>query len=111
MRIDSVSLYVFDDRTADDWRPFALSRPCGDLRFGDRLLRQRLERFASQSATATLSRSWLGQFHEPGSVPVLDRNSAPATGDRVFLCSRFVPADESRWEKRSGSGPSPSPVN
>jgi UDP-N-acetylglucosamine diphosphorylase/glucosamine-1-phosphate N-acetyltransferase len=106
MRIDTVSLYVFDDRTADNWRPFALSRPCGDLRFGDRLLRQRLERFAGQSATATLSRSWLGQFQEPGSVPVLDRNAAPVTGDRLFLCSRFVPADESRWEKRPGSGPS-----
>ena len=100
-----MNLYVFDDRTADGWQPFALTRPCGELRFGDRLLRQRLERFAGRLTTATLSRSWLRQFHEPGSVPVLDRNAAPASGDRLFLCSRFVPADASRWEGPATPGP------
>jgi len=100
-----VNLYVFDDHIADRWRPFALTRPCGDLRFGDRLLRQRLERFANRSATATLSRGWLGQFNEPGSAPVLHRNSAPATGDRLFLCSRFVPTDNSTWESPATPGP------
>lgn len=100
-----MNLYVFDDRTADGWEPFALTRPCGDLRFGDRLLRQRLERFAGRSAAAMLSRSWLTQFHEPGSVPVLDRNSAPAAGDRLFLCSRFVPGDGVRWEAPATPGP------
>jgi len=100
-----VNLYVFDDHIADRWRPFALTRPCGDLRFGDRLLRQRLERFANRSATATLSRGWLGQFNEPGSAPVSHRNSAPATGDRLFLCSRFVPTDNSTWESPATPGP------
>jgi UDP-N-acetylglucosamine diphosphorylase/glucosamine-1-phosphate N-acetyltransferase len=100
-----VNLYVFDDRTADRWQPFALTRPCGELRFGDRLLRQRLERFAARLTTATLSRSWLRQFQEPGSVPVLDRNAAPASGDRLFLCSRLVPADASRWEGPATPGP------
>ncbi len=100
-----MNLYVFDDHIADGWRPFALTRPCGDLRFGDRLLRQRLERFANQSATASLSRDWLGQFHEPGSAPVLSRSSAPAIGDRLFLCSRFVPTDDSTWETPATKGP------
>ena len=57
-----MNLYVFDDHTADGWNPFSLTRPCGELRYGDRLLRERLERFAGQSTTATLSRGWLGQF-------------------------------------------------
>ena len=78
-----MNLYVFDDHTADGWTPFSLTRPCGELRYGDRLLRQRLERFAGQPATATLSRSWLSQFTEPGSAPVLGPpGTAPGLGFR-----------------------------
>ncbi len=98
-------LYLFDDHTADRWTPFALTRPCGELRYGDRLLRQRLERYAGREAEATLSRDWLGHFHELGAAPVLDRSAAPTGGDRLFLCSRFVPADGCRWETLPDTGP------
>jgi len=36
---------------------------------------------------------------------VLDRCSAPSDGDRLFLCSRFVPNDDSRWEVPETAGP------
>lgn len=98
-------LYLFDDQTADRWTPFSLSRPCGELRFGDRLLRQRLERFAGRRTEATLSRGWLTDFREFGSAPVLDRSAAPTDGDRLFLCTRFVPADGPRWEAPRDAGP------
>lgn len=100
-----MNLYVFDDHTADGWNPFSLTRPCGELRYGDRLLRQRLERFAGQSTAATLSRGWLGQFTERGAPPVLKRDAAPSEGDRLFLCSRFVPSENAVWESQAGSGP------
>ena len=100
-----MNLYVFDDQTADGWTPFSLTRPCGELRYGDRLLRQRLERFAGQPATATLSRSWLSQFTEPGTAPILNRNAAPSEGDRLCLCSRFVPSEDAVWESPAGNGP------
>ena len=119
-----MNLYVFDDRTADGWAPFALTRPCGDLRFGDRLLRQRIERFAGRSTAAMLSRSWLGKFHEPGSVPMLDRNAAPAVTACSCAPASFLPTVvagkrprprglrcfslATRWPAR-GSPPAPMP--
>jgi UDP-N-acetylglucosamine diphosphorylase/glucosamine-1-phosphate N-acetyltransferase len=104
VRIDTVNLCVFDDRTADGWTPFALTRPCGELRFGDRLLRQRLERFAGRSTVATLSRNWLTRFQEPGTPPVLTRSEAPVEGDRLLLCSRFVPSENSSWSSPATPG-------
>ncbi|MEJ2548323.1 MAG: putative sugar nucleotidyl transferase, partial [Gemmatimonadota bacterium] len=101
-----MKVYLFDERVTDQWHPFALTRPCGELRFGDRLLRERTEAFTGCRVTAALSRSWLTAFDEPGAPPVLDRDmdhreGDPDTraGDRLFLSSRFVPSVGSRWSR------------
>ena len=48
-------LYLFDDARADDWFPFALSRPICELRFGTLLLRERIERWAGRRAASRTS--------------------------------------------------------
>jgi len=93
-----VNLYVFDDAVADGWSPFALTRPIGELRFGDRLLRERLEAFAGTPARGTLTRAWLRDFREPGAPPALVRDALTGNGPRLFLSSRFVPGTGTRLE-------------
>lgn len=91
-----MNLYLFDDAAADAWSPFALTRPIGELRFGDRLLRERLEEFAGTGARATLTRAWLSEFREAGAPPALPREADAGDGPRLFLSSRFVPPTAAR---------------
>ena len=84
-------LFLFDDRVADRWAPFALSRPCAELRFGRWTLRERLERLAGRSASGLLTRPWLEAFTEPQAAPVIAPRSVGSSSDRLFLNSRFVP--------------------
>jgi UDP-N-acetylglucosamine diphosphorylase/glucosamine-1-phosphate N-acetyltransferase len=107
-----VKLYLFDDQRTDEWHPFALTRPCGELRFGDRLIRERIEAFVGEPVTAALSRPWLTAFREPGAPPVWSREtdlpgggSQDDPGDRLFLSSRFVPDTGARWSTPDGNGP------
>lgn len=89
-----MKLYVFDDRAADSWRPFSLTRPTGEVRFGSQTLRARIERWAMLPATASLTRTWLADFTERG-APSAGPRDGPQTGDGVLLmCSRFVPHDD-----------------
>ena len=86
-----MKLYPFDDRRADGWAPFALTRPCGELRFGAWTLRERLERFCGVPAAGTLTRPWLAGFREMGAPPVVSCEAIDPATDRLFLCVRFVP--------------------
>lgn len=88
-----MKLLLFDDRVADGWSPFALSRPVSELRFGVPLLRERLERFAGRRADGLVSRPWLASFSEPDAPGVVATDAlAELEGeDRLFLSSRFVP--------------------
>ena len=93
-------LYLVDDRMADDWYPFSLTRPCSELLFGTLLLRERLERFAGRPTTAVLTRPWLESFQE-GGAPEAVRRAAPSPSDeRLLLSSRFVPSADARFEGR-----------
>lgn len=87
-----MKLFVYDDRVADGWHPFALSRPVAELRFGVFLQRRRLERFAGESATGLLTRPWLADFTEPGAPPVMSREEISDGEDRLLLNARLVPA-------------------
>ncbi len=90
-----MKLFLFDDRLADAWRPFALTRPIGEIRFGSLTLRARIERWAESSATASFTRAWLTDFSEPGAPPAVSRAQAPDGGGATLLmCSRFVPHDD-----------------
>ncbi|MEJ2481677.1 MAG: putative sugar nucleotidyl transferase [Gemmatimonadota bacterium] len=113
MKADRVRVYLFDEAPTDEWHPFALTRPGGELRFGDCLLRERIEAFSGHRVTATISRAWLTSFREPGAPQVLDRDADPAgstrdlrDGDRLFLSSRFVPSTGSRWSAIEARGAS-----
>ncbi len=95
-----MKLYLFDDRVADAWHPFALTRPAGELLFGALLLRERLERYAGRPATASLTRPWLRSFQEPGAPVAVPRSAASPDHERLLLCSRFVPTIGERFEGR-----------
>jgi len=99
-----VKLFLFDDRRADAWRPFALTRPIGEIRFGARTLRARIEDWTGQLASGSFTRPWLSQFSEPGSPPALPRGPAPANGDLLLMCSRFVPHDEAPFPSAAAAG-------
>lgn len=95
-RDSGFELYVFDDGVADEWAPFALTRPGSELRFGRWSLRERLERFAGARATGVLTRSWLRGFHEPHAPPVVGIADVPPDAARVLLSARFVPELDAR---------------
>jgi UDP-N-acetylglucosamine diphosphorylase/glucosamine-1-phosphate N-acetyltransferase len=89
-----MNLYLFDDRKADAWRPFALTRPIGELRFGALTLRERIERWAEIRATGALTRPWLTDFSETGAPPAHARDSLSESAPTLLVSSRFVPHDE-----------------
>lgn len=92
-----MNLVLFDDATARDWAPFALTRPAGELLFGTMTLRARAERVFGAACMAYLAAEHLDGFGEAGAPPLRTLDRIPEQGDRFFLCSRAVPA----W----GSGP------
>ena len=87
-----MKLLLYDDATADGWRPFALTRPIGEVRFGAMTLRARIERWTGLRAEAALTRRWLGDFGEAGAPPARSRDETP-DGDLLLVSSRFVPDD------------------
>jgi UDP-N-acetylglucosamine diphosphorylase/glucosamine-1-phosphate N-acetyltransferase len=97
-----VELYLFDDGVADAWHPFSLTRPCGELLFGAMLLRERLERYAGRSATATLTRDWLSDYSEAGAPPALPRGTDLSGRDRLILLTRAVPDADARFPAEPG---------
>lgn len=87
----AIDLYVFDDRVADGWAPFALTRPGSELRFGRWCLRERLERFAGAPASGLLTRPWLRSFHEPPAPPIVSPDEVSSDNVRILVSARFVP--------------------
>jgi UDP-N-acetylglucosamine diphosphorylase/glucosamine-1-phosphate N-acetyltransferase len=98
-----MKLYLFDDRIADSWHPFSLTRPGSELLFGTLLLRERLERFAGRPATSVLARPWLEAFEEADAPGVIRPGPLPSDEERLIVSSRFVPSAEIRFEGRGGS--------
>ncbi len=92
-----MKLLLFDDETADGWRPFALTRPAGELLFGALRLRERLERWAGTAAAGHLvRREAASSFAEPGAPPArrpdeAEDRAGEAGEGRLLLLSRFVP--------------------
>lgn len=84
------TLLLFDDDDAARWRPFTLTRPAGELRFGVETLRARAERVLGLRCAAHLADDPLPGWEEDGAPPVRALSDAPAEGDRLLLCSRAV---------------------
>lgn len=91
-------LYVFDDAVAAGWAPFALTRPASELRHGRWLARERLGRWLGAPARGSVvtDRPWLVAFREEGAPPVVTPEGVPASGERLFLSARAVPAERTR---------------
>ena len=102
-----MKLILFDDAVADAWAPFALTRPAGELLFGALTLRARAERIFGVGASLHLAASHLQGFDEPGAPRVVGREQPPADGDRLFLCSRAVPAWNTPPVRLEGIAPGP----
>lgn len=80
---------MFDDAVSDGWAPFALTRPCGELRFGRWTLRQRLENVFAARVAGHVSRPWLSNYCEAGAPSVISASSL-ADGTTSW-CARAVP--------------------
>jgi UDP-N-acetylglucosamine diphosphorylase/glucosamine-1-phosphate N-acetyltransferase len=90
------SLYLFDDRIARSWEPFALTRPAGELLFGVMTLRGRAEHALDLTCAGHLAADHLIGFDEAGAPPVVTPAEVPTDRPRLFLLSRFVPEPVSR---------------
>lgn len=63
------ALFLYDDATARGFEPFALTRPCGELRAGTTLIRQRWERALGTTAEGFVAGEHLADFEEAGAPP------------------------------------------
>jgi UDP-N-acetylglucosamine diphosphorylase/glucosamine-1-phosphate N-acetyltransferase len=72
-----VSLVFIDDVVARDFQPFALTRPCCELRAGALLVRQRWEVATGASTRGFIGAPHLTDFDEPGAASFLS-GSIPA---------------------------------
>jgi UDP-N-acetylglucosamine diphosphorylase/glucosamine-1-phosphate N-acetyltransferase len=63
-----VSLVFVDDIVAADFHPFALTRPCCELRAGALLVRQRWEMATGEKTAGFVGASHLADFDEPGAA-------------------------------------------
>lgn len=83
-------LYLFDDRVARSWVPFAPTRPASELLFGAMLLRARIERALGLATAGILAPDGLEDFEEKGAPPALVPDEVDG-GIRILLCSRYLP--------------------
>mgnify|MGYP001426324335 CR=1 FL=1 len=94
-----MELIIFDDAVADEWAPFSLTRPCGELRFGRWTLRERLERITQSPVIGHQTRSWLKDYLEIGAPqPVNPARVNPGT---LLWSARAVPALSTIFERDS----------
>jgi len=83
-------LYLFDDRRARTWAPFALTRPVGELRYGCLTTRERSERVLGLACAGHLADAALEGFDEPEAAPVVQADDVPPEATRILLSSRAV---------------------
>ena len=83
-------LYMFDDKVARTWHPFALTRPIGELLLGAFTFRARAERLLGVQCSGHITAPHLRGFEEPGAAPVADLSDIGTDAPRIFLSSRAV---------------------
>lgn len=84
-------LFLYDDRTARAFEPFASTRPTSELRAGALLLRERWERALGVRASAVVSAGHLSDFDESWGTAVARLTSAIPAGS-VLAHSRCAVA-------------------
>ena len=98
------AFHLYDDATAREFEPFALTRPVGELRVGARLIRERWERAMRMQAAGFISSAHLEDFEE-GGAPEPTRGELPAGA--IVVNSRFAPMlapVENSWEVLAAEG-------
>ncbi len=83
-------LFMFDDKVAQSWDPYLLTRPAGELLFGALLLRERGEAYWQTTCRGHLTREGLSDFEEDGAPPCVSAPDLPRNEYRVFHSSRAV---------------------
>jgi len=82
-------LYFYDDSRARQFEPFALTRPCSEMRAGTSLVRRRWE-----SATGLKSQGFIGAPHlahfEEGDAPAAVAENAEIPAGSVVVNSRCI---------------------
>ena len=91
------NLYFYDDIRARQFEPFALTRPCSEMRAGTSLIRQRWERATSMKSAGFIGASHLADFEE-GDAPSAIAAAAEIPAGAVVVNSRCVVALDSRLE-------------
>lgn len=81
-----MKLYLFDDRVARGFHPFAATRPVGELLYGAHTLRERAERGLRKACAGHWAGADLIGFDEEGAPPALDL--ADVETPCLLLCSR-----------------------
>lgn len=91
---------VFDDPEAGKWAPFSSTRPVGELLFGCRLLRERIEVALGLPCRGHLAGRALAEFSEEGAPPGVVPGNLPDDEARLVIASRWIP--EGRVEVEMG---------
>jgi UDP-N-acetylglucosamine diphosphorylase/glucosamine-1-phosphate N-acetyltransferase len=91
------SLYFYDDIRARQFEPFALTRPCSEMRAGTSLIRQRWERATSMKSAGFIGAAHLADFEE-GDAPPSVAGTAEIPAGAVVVNSRCVVSLDSRLE-------------
>jgi UDP-N-acetylglucosamine diphosphorylase/glucosamine-1-phosphate N-acetyltransferase len=84
------AVYLYDDARARAFEPFALTRPGGELRAGALLVRERWSRTLGAAVAGHITSPTLEGFVEPGSAPVVARETIPAGS--WIANTRFAPS-------------------
>src|SRR5690348_11800634 len=93
-------LYLYDDKTARQFEPFALTRPASELRAGAELTRVRWERVAGQKAYGFIGAPHLDDFDESDAPPAVGSEDTLPAGS-VVVSSRFVASLSARLDDTS----------
>lgn len=67
-----MTLVFVDDAVAADFQPFALTRPCCELRAGALLVRERWEKATGEATSGFVGAPHLTHFDEPGAASFLE---------------------------------------
>lgn len=95
-----MTLVFVDDAVAADFQPFALTRPCCELRAGGLLVRQRWEMATGESTRGFIGAPHLTDFDEPGAASFLS-GSIPAgsllVNARCAISLETLSQDATSW--------------
>jgi UDP-N-acetylglucosamine diphosphorylase / glucose-1-phosphate thymidylyltransferase / UDP-N-acetylgalactosamine diphosphorylase / glucosamine-1-phosphate N-acetyltransferase / galactosamine-1-phosphate N-acetyltransferase len=95
-----MSLAFLDDAVAREFHPFALTRPCCELRAGALLVRQRWEMASGDATDGFVGLPHLADFDEPGAASAIAgllRAGSIVVNSRCAVSLAALPQDTDAW--------------